>query len=184
MIVQSELADQMKGVLPVYDSYFPDVYSETDPAWYTMPKANKFFLFDKRTLEEKLRRMLELAEIISELHRKRMAHRDIKPENVLIYKGKIHLADYGLIWIDGEESLTLIDERLGPSRIMPRELEEREDIQKCDYQKSDVYLFAKVMWMYLKEDRYGFKGEYTRGEQQIYLDLKQCRDKTYLFLWS
>lgn len=176
--VQGELADQMKGVLPVYDSYFPDVYSETDPAWYTMPKANKFFLFDKRTLEEKLRRMLELAEIISELHRKRMAHRDIKPENVLIYKGKIHLADYGLIWIDGEESLTLIDERLGPSRIMPRELEEREDIQKCDYQKSDVYLFAKVMWMYLKEDKYGFKGEYTRGEQQIYLDLKQCRDKT------
>lgn len=176
--VQKELAGQVKGVLPVYDHSFPVEYTEMKPAWYTMPKADKFMVRDKLSLVEKLERMLELAEIIRELHKRGMAHRDIKPDNLLIYNDKIHLADYGLIWLDGEESFTLVDERLGPSRIMPPELEEREEIRVCDYTKSDVYLFAKVMWMYLKEDKYGFKGEYTRGDPQIYLKLKQCSDKT------
>ena len=176
--VQKELAGKMQGVLPVYDYSFPVVYTKTKPAWYTMPKAEKFMVHDELSLVEKLKRMLDLAEIIKELHKRGMAHRDIKPDNLLIYNGKIHLADYGLIWLDGEESFTLVDERLGPSRIMPPELEEREEIRVCDYTKSDVYLFAKVMWMYLKEDKYGFKGEYTRGDPRIYLKLRQCSDKT------
>lgn len=98
-----------------------------------------------------------------------MAHRDIKPENILMMNSQIYLSDYGLVWIDGEESLTHLAERLGPIKIMPPELDVQEDIRKCDYKKSDVYLFAKVLWMYLKRDKYGFKGPYDRSSKQIYL---------------
>lgn len=176
--VQRELNDTIKGVLPVYDFSFPEEYSKEEPAWYTMPRAEKFEVWDGLSLMEKLQNLLQLANILKELQEKGIAHRDIKPENILVYEGQICLADYGLIWVDGEETITYATERLGPTRIMPRELEDRREIKNCDYTKSDVYLFSKVLWMYLKEDNHGFKGEYSRNDPQIYLKLKETKGKT------
>ena len=70
-----------------------------------MPKAEKFVLQDGLSLIEKLKRMLELGKILSEIHKKGIAHRDLKPEKLLIFNGRIYLADYGLVWISGEESI-------------------------------------------------------------------------------
>lgn len=39
-----------------------------------------------------------------------------------------------------------------------------------DFKPSDVYLFSKVLWMTLKGDNIGFRGQYQRGEVQIYLN--------------
>lgn len=168
--VQKKLAESMLGVLAVYDYSFPEEYSSRNPAWFTMPKANQFNVFRHHTLQHKLEELIELGEIIEQLHERRMAHRDIKPENVLVYQNHLCLSDYGLVWIDGENALTQSPERMGPIRIMPPELETCEDINGCDYRKSDVYLFAKVSWMYIKGDNNGFKGPYSRGSHQIYLE--------------
>lgn len=176
--VQRELSREINGILPVFDAGFPEEFSIKEPAWYTMPRADKFVVRDDVPLIKKLQRMLELAEILKQLHEKGMAHRDLKPENLLIFNGQICLADYGLVWIDGEESITQPTERLGPIKIMPPELEEREEIQKCDYTKSDVYLFAKVVWMYVKEDNFGYRGEYSRNDPQRYLSIKSNNGKT------
>lgn len=71
-----------------------------------MPKAEKFVLQDSLSLIEKLKNMFELDKILSKIHKKGMAHRDLKPENLLTFNGRIYLADYGLVWISGEESIT------------------------------------------------------------------------------
>ena len=61
---------------------------------------------DGISLIAKLQKMYELAKILNELHRKDMAHRDLKPDNLLIYGGRIFLADYGLLWVAGENTIT------------------------------------------------------------------------------
>lgn len=168
--VQKTLAESITGVLTVYDYSAPENYSNKKPAWFTMPKAASFNIYNGKSLQDKLKDLIELGEIIEKLHMWDMAHRDIKPDNILIYQNHVCLSDYGLVWIDGENTLTQSPERIGPIRITPPELEVCEDINRCDYKKSDVYLFAKVSWMYIKEDKNGFKGSYRRGAHQIYLE--------------
>ena len=167
--VQEYLGKSIKGILPVYDYCCPKEFMEKCPAWFMMPKANKFNVTMQKSIIQKLEDMLQLGRIINEIHTQHMAHRDIKPENILIMNNQIYLSDYGMVWLDGEEPLTHMDERLGPVKIMPPELDIQEDVRDCDYTKSDVYLFAKVLWMYLKQDKYGFKCPYVRSSQQIYL---------------
>lgn len=167
--VQKCLGKSIKGILPIYDYCCPEEYMEKTPAWFMMPRADKFNVTTQKGIVQKLEDMLELGRIIHEIHGQHMAHRDIKPDNILVLNNQIYLSDYGIVWIDGEESLTHAEERLGPIKIMPPELDVQEDVRKCDYTKSDVYLFAKVLWMYLKRDKYGFKGPYDRSSHQIYL---------------
>ena len=163
-------SDYFNGILPIYDYSLPD-YSELDEkeAWYIMPKAEKFYVTQKRSLLENLRIMKELAIIIRDLHEKNYAHRDIKPDNILFYKGKVYLADFGLLWNVNYKQFTQINERLGPYKIMPPELEEVHPNSNIEYTKSDVYLWAKVLWMILKRNNIGFRGTYSRGDSQIYL---------------
>lgn len=167
--VQECLGKSIKGILPIYDYCCPEESVEKMPAWFMMPRANKFNVTIQKSIVQKLEDMLELGRIINEIHALHMAHRDIKPDNILIINNQIFLSDYGIVWIDGEESLTHTKERLGPIKIMPPELDIQEAVRDCDYTKSDVYLFAKVLWMYLKRDKVGFRGPYDRSSQQIYL---------------
>lgn len=168
--IQKELSQKMRGVLPVEDFCYNDIFIDNQPAWFMMPKAYKFNIKFCKSFIEKIKDLIELGEIIEELHSYNMAHRDIKPKNILIYNSDIYLSDYGLVWIKEEDEPIGVRERMGPIKIMPPELEINEDINECDYRKSDVYLFAKLVWMYLKGDEYGFKGPYNRGAKQIYLD--------------
>jgi len=41
--------------------------------------------------------MVEVADTLSELHNRNISHRDIKPANLLLYRGRIHLSDFGLV---------------------------------------------------------------------------------------
>lgn len=54
-----------------------------------------------------------------------------------------------------------------------------ELIRDYDYKPSDLYLFVKVVWMCIKGDYYGFRGEYKRGDTQIYLDKDQWEIKMF-----
>ena len=39
-----------------------------------------------------------------------------------------------------------------------------------DFRASDVFLFAKVVWMILKNDNMGFRGHYKEKIRQFYLN--------------
>lgn len=114
--------------------------------------------------------MLQLARIIQCIHERNGAHRDIKPENLLILDDRLVLSDFGLYWGIEEERLTEFNERIGPYKIMPPELENVQTDLDLDFRPSDVYLFAKVLWMTLKGDNIGFRGQYQRGDVQIFLN--------------
>ena len=161
----------IEGIMEVIDKQCPHVVPQTkDEAWYLMPKAKPYKLNRKRNIYSKILEMLQLARIIQSIHERDKAHRDIKPENILVLNGKLVLSDFGLCWGIGEERLTGLNERVGPYKIMPPELERVQTDLDLDFKPSDVYLFSNVLWMTLKGDNIGFRGQYQRGEVQIYLN--------------
>lgn len=167
----SELQNQINGIVPVVDFYFPEDCPDDDySAWYVMPRAELFNVCDHLSIRNKLSQMLELANILRQLHERGYAHRDIKPENILLFDGKVFLADFGLIWfMEDECHYTSVDEEVGPLRILPPEMR-RGDAEKLksDQLSADVYLFAKVIWMYLNENNDGFMGEYDCSSTRYY----------------
>lgn len=168
---QGESCKKLLSVIPILEYHCPEEYlGRKYEAWYIMPEAKVFKVSKDIPLKQKLEQMLELADVIHQLHKKGIMHRDIKPDNIFFYKNQICLGDFGLVWTADVKSLTICNERIGPIKILPPELEYSEERRDCDYRYSDIYLFAKVLWMYIKRDSYGFRGEYMRGMSQVYLD--------------
>lgn len=161
----------IEGIIDIIDMQCPEGTPQSkNEAWYLMPKAKVYRVNQKKDIYYKITDMLQLAHIIQNIHKKEGAHRDIKPENILILNDKIVLSDFGLYWNVREDRLTVTNERVGPYKIMPPELENVQDDLEIDFRPADVYLFAKVLWMTLKEDAIGFRGQYQRGDAQIYLN--------------
>ena len=176
IIALNELKD-IEGIMKVLDKKCPQNVPQTkEEAWYLMPKAKPYKLTRKSNLYTKILDMLELARIIQCIHERNGAHRDIKPENILILGEQLVLSDFGLYWGIEEERLTELNERIGPYKIMPPELENVQTDLDLDFRPSDVYLFAKVLWMTLKGDNIGFRGQYQRGDVQIFLNKENFDD--------
>ena len=161
--------DNVNGIIPIYDS---SIFCEgqQEIMWYLMPKAEKY---DPQNLSvlQKLEHMQRLGKCIMQLHKLGYAHRDIKPKNLLVLEGEVCLSDFGLVWnIDStEEHITEVNDRLGPQAIRPPELQPVENIDGIDYRKSDVYLYAKTIWMILHCNNSGFPSEYSRTIDTVYI---------------
>lgn len=167
------------GIMPILDKKCPQsIPKRKDEAWFLMPKAIPYKVNMRNKIIDKLDDMLRLAHIIENIHRRKYAHRDIKPENILMLNGKLMLSDYGLVWESDEDRITEANDRIGPYRILPPELEHVLIESVIDFMPADVYLFAKVLWMTIKEDNIGFRGQYNRGDSQIYLKKEKYRAST------
>ena len=174
-----DIQDEIDRIIPIYDaSIFWEEKGEF--VWYVMPEASKYNFRKIRSTEEKLKDMREIGECIAQLHKRNIVHRDIKPQNLLSYNGRICLADFGLVGSmeENEEYLTDIHEFIGPEAIRPPEMRNIVDPDAVDYRKSDVYLFAKTVWIVLTGRREGFYEEYRCSEKRIYLDKKRLRVET------
>ncbi len=170
--------NEVDGVVPIYDtSMYCDEGQEF--LWYLMPKTEKY---NPRSFSvpQKLEHMLCLGNCIKQLHELGYAHRDIKPKNLLVLEGKVCLADFGLVWniSDTDEHVTEVNDRLGPQAIRPPELQPVEKIDGIDYRKSDVYLYAKTIWMVLQCNNSGFPSEYARTVDAIYISKEKFQLET------
>lgn len=169
--VQS-IRDQKLAVIPIYDSFMEQA-EKAKYKWYLMPRANEYSYWGEIPAIKKIKQMRELGNTLQTLHNKGIAHRDIKPDNLLFYKGHCCLTDFGLVW-NVNDYLHISDkgEALGPIAIRPPEMDWGVDrlMNPPNYQKVDVYLFAKTLWILLTKDRRGFRGIYKRSDPEIYLD--------------
>lgn len=172
------LQNDIIGIIPILDSSL-DVSTKDEQLWYIMPRAQSYSPLDY-SVDQRLNQMLQLGNCLSQLHKMGYAHRDIKPKNLLIYQGKMCLSDFGLVWNydDQAEHITEVNDRLGPMAIRPPELQPIERIEGVDYRKSDVYLYAKTIWMVLNCNNRGFPGTYSRDLDEVYIDKEKYQFET------
>ncbi len=164
--------NKLTGVVPVIKYDLPSNLNEKSKPYYIMPKGVSKKI-SEYTLITSMRDCLTLAKNLLKIHKMGIAHRDIKPSNIIYYDDVPHFCDFGLIWdINSEKRLTLVGEKVGPSKIIPPELESVDsNNMDVDYRKSDIYLLAKVLWMMVNNNSDGFRGEYDRANGSIYVDL-------------
>lgn len=160
------IQDEIDGIVHIYDYSIEDS-SPLSKLWYLMPRAKRYEY--KIDLESSLADAVTMGEIIHKLHKRGLKHRDIKPENILIVNGKLSLSDFGLVCGDNCDCITDSGDIVGPNRIRPPELERIEDRKMIDLTKSDVYLFAKTIWIMITGIKRGFVGPYSRSDKQICL---------------
>lgn len=174
------LQDDIPGIMKILDEKYTDKPPKNNStSWYLMPKGEVYKVEKKRKLSLIIDEMLELANTIRLLHNKGYQHRDIKPENLIVLNEKILLSDFGLVWTRKRKRISHQSERIGPYRILPPELQSIDIKTNVDYRASDVYLFAKVLWMILKRNNEGFDGRYKRGKKVQYLDKNEYGVKTF-----
>lgn len=170
------LSPKNLAIIPIFDSYL-DADSE-DELWYLMPKAETYKYKGFHNSVEKLKDFLQLADTLQRVHDCNCYHRDIKPANLMIYNGRLCLTDFGLVFNVGEsERITWEKEGIGPGDIRPPEMEYGAESLRdgIDYEKVDVYLFAKTIWLILTGNKCGFRGQYNRRDLSIYLDRKKMK---------
>lgn len=179
-----KLQSKIPEIIPIFDCRYDSKYSSRAKAWYVMKKAKEFKIENDTKLSflEKLNKILQLANVIKKIHElpENYSHRDIKPDNILIYDDEMTLCDFGLATYYAANNITIDGEQIGPKNLLPPELERgynKNQKIKIDYQKSDVYMFAKVLWMYLKGQDSCFHGEYSRSEAHKYLDKTTFKEK-------
>lgn len=165
-----QMQGQIRGLLPIFD-HAADICDRNNEDWYLMPRAKEYCYGKKADPEKILIDAIDIGKTIKQIHSFGRAHRDIKPANILFYHGRPVLSDFGLVWRREDESITESGDHIGPFDIRPPELDyiQKINFEKGDYFNSDVYLFAKTVWIFLTGNKKGFKGEYTRGNPRIYL---------------
>lgn len=160
------------GVLPLFDSHCPEHPAKGDRPWYAMGLATRLqvALGDTATLPEVIRACLQIAETLTEVHRRGMSHRDIKPANLFFYQGRFAIGDFGLVSFPNKAAVTVDGKKLGPTFYIPDEMLNNPTI--ADGAKADVYSFAKTMWVLVSGQNYPVQGQLDRTNPAI--TLRSC----------
>lgn len=144
--------------------------------WYITSKATvlkEYLKANSLTFIAKYQICLQLCEVLKKLHSLGYYHRDIKLDNIFIKGKSILLGDFGLVWNEEYEDLTMIGEAIGPANIKPPECYQgfANAIPNELQYAVDVYEFAKTVWMILKNEKYCFNGQYHSGLKNISIEL-------------
>jgi serine/threonine protein kinase len=111
-----------------------------------------------------LARFKELVETIASLHADGIVHRDIKAANVFIRNdGRLIPGDFGLVFSDDADRLTLSKERMGPWEHLPRWANLPTRIENPT-PAIDVYLLGSLLWVMVS------------GEEWFYGDMYKSPD--------
>lgn len=133
-----------------------DTNTEDEKLWYIMPLLQKSpdFYKDGIELNTKIEFLIELGEIIKELHQEDYSHRDIKPEN-LLYNGKnLILSDFGLVFHEDLIRTTRINEKLGPYSFMDPQM--NSYVNKLNnFKPMDIFSYGQIAYCTFYNEKYG-----------------------------
>lgn len=147
------------GIIPIKEKFLPDKLKDNLP-YYIMPIAESSETkLRGKSIEEKVDAIIQVAEILLQLHKREIFHRDIKPANILFYDSRYTLADFGLVDYPNKEEISLKNEEIGPKWTMAPEM--KRESSNADYAKADIYSLSKTLWIYLTENKKGFDGQYS-----------------------
>ena len=168
-------AEGIDGVIPMLDFEIPDD-EKIELRWLRMPLAEPFNPEPQtQKMSETVQRFLDLAVTLQQLHLRQMYHRDIKPQNILVYKGRLCFADFGLVKFEKRRSgITPSRRDVGPKFVMAPEM--RRTARTAAGGPADVYSFMKTLWIALTNERLGFDGQYVTGSS---LSLKNYLPGSY-----
>lgn len=87
----------------------------------------------------------QLAVVIKECESVNVLHRDMSPANILILcDEKIKVIDFGICQIEGQDTITLVDENIGTPNYRAPECEFGGSGEITS--KSDIYSAGKILW--------------------------------------
>ena len=154
-----KIQDSVTGVIPIFDSGLPDE-NNNQKYLYTMPIAQPISEKFKEnvTVDDIAGCIIELAQVMVELHQRGIVHRDIKPSNIYFYNGRYCFGDFGLVDYPEKEELTKLKESVGAKATIAPEM--KRNASQSDGKKADVYSLAKTLWMMLTGNDTGFDGTY------------------------
>lgn len=148
----------IEGILPIIEYHLPEKPNTVGP-YYVMPLAEPLSkVFKNKSITEIIEYMIEVADTLSELHKRDISHRDIKPANLLFYKGRVNISDFGLADFPDKRDITRNGEDVGPKWTMAPEM--RRNAKSADGIKADPYSFSKTLWILLTKNKKGFDGQY------------------------
>lgn len=172
-----EKNSDIKGIIPLIEKHLPEKLTGQTP-YFVMPLAESsekklqglltegkmmgFFneyASELSVIERKIDGILQVAETLSELHKRKIYHRDIKPANILYYDERFSLADFGLVDYPNKKEISLKNEEIGAKWTMAPEM--RRESSNADAAKADIYSLAKTLWIYLTDNNKGFDGQYS-----------------------
>ncbi len=113
----------------------------------------------------------ELSLALQHAHRFKVVHRDIKPENILLHRGRIVLADFGVIKVLEASELLGVDEiashtqAIGtPGFMAPEQLEGRNIDHRCDIFAVGAVLYNLTTGHLPYESAVAEDGRFGRGD--------------------
>jgi serine/threonine-protein kinase len=173
--------NDIQGLLPIIDFHLPDDITSEIP-WYVMPVAQPLdeYLTNKN-FEIAIQVILELGNILINLHDREICHRDIKPANILIKEDKVCLGDFGLVDYPDRPDLTSPGEQIGAKWTMAPEM--KRNSHTADGKPADVYSLAKTLWILLTDRKDGFEGQYNPNSVNglSRLNLTEPQGKNFFF---
>jgi len=112
---------------------------------------------EKLPVDESIKIVGDILDILGFAHQKKIFHRDIKPGNIMIDKnGQVKIIDFGIAKADSDPNLTLAGTACGtPAYMAP---EQFTPTDKVDYAMVDVYATATTLY-YMLTGELPFKGD-------------------------
>ncbi|KAA3597654.1 MAG: hypothetical protein DWQ06_13575 [Calditrichaeota bacterium] len=120
-------------------------YEEKDQIGFIMEFVDSVVETQNLTsLQEKISKIIQIANGLEALHSKGIVHRDLKPANILETKeGQIKITDFDLVKIDDSSTLTASGAFLGTAKYSSPE--QCQSATKVDY-KSDLYSLGVLFY--------------------------------------
>lgn len=147
------------GVIPILHQHLPENPSLSNPGYFVMPLAKNVVDY-LRGIKPALffSTIINLSRVLSDIHELNISHRDIKPDNILVLKNEPVFSDFGLADFPSKKKISNLNEKIGAKWTIAPEMERISSV--AEFQKADVYSFAKTLYILLTNQQFSFEGQY------------------------